>query len=832
MVRVAPVAGAPPCAAGAVDAGGLPRVGPGAGGGAPGPAPARAKAGRSRWRATPSRCRSPRWRSAAPYVWAGTEHGLRRWRVAGKPPASASGAAAADTDADAEAIGTRDRPSRPSHRRAGRRRRLRCLGRHRGRASAASADKGGRLHYEWCGSAAAGSRCWRRRSANSRRLGRRRERAVIATTGARWVGVRFPARRRGDVAGARRGRPIGLGRHARARAVSGRRRRGAGRSWRPATAAPPRRWSAWRAAPAGARVVATRVRRQRRPHHAHHQRRHRGVPNAIGRGVHFVRLVAAGAHRSCSPARRAASERPTSCGRCRAASLPPPAAFRLVSTRKGSTGTLSGGADGAGGAARGHGRRSSGSGSGTSGDGRRRGRNRSWCGVAHDGRRARRSRRARAICRAISPTTPIACRSPAPRTDRCLVVAGGAHAWFFDGAGFRETRVGEGAPGRALAVVRTRGRDLRRRDRSAVPDRPDRAPGVHRRGPAARQRLAGDREGAVAPAPTPMTTMTTAKGVEGSRPSRLVRDVRAQRQALARRGRGRARRAGAGTGRARDRARASGVAVGHSGARAHRAPRRRCRAGSGERRRACRCRTISPACSSTARRPGSRRAAGSIACRSRSCVTGARTSTWTARSASASPRAATERSGRRRRGASGRFDGTEWRFAGDGDAAAPATRAWCTTAVAACGWRRRKGLRVLDAAEAGAPGSGVGRTGDGELIVDDDMLDSHASIASGASGRSATRRSRSSNHRRNSGGATPASTSAPTETQVRQQVGQGEKRTAHIFAVRRWSLPISRQSLLVCFCERQSRRPCRGRTRKSPTSYRCCRFAIWSSSRT
>ena len=37
--------------------------------------------------------------------------------------------------------------------------------------------------------------------------------------------------------------------------------------------------------------------------------------------------------------------------------------------------------------------------------------------------------------------------------DRCLVVAGGAHAWVFDGAGFREARIGEPADGRALAVV-------------------------------------------------------------------------------------------------------------------------------------------------------------------------------------------------------------------------------------------------------------------------------------------------------------------------------------------------------------------------------------------
>ncbi len=37
--------------------------------------------------------------------------------------------------------------------------------------------------------------------------------------------------------------------------------------------------------------------------------------------------------------------------------------------------------------------------------------------------------------------------------DRCLVVAGGAHAWFFDGARFHSARIGEGTAGRALAVV-------------------------------------------------------------------------------------------------------------------------------------------------------------------------------------------------------------------------------------------------------------------------------------------------------------------------------------------------------------------------------------------
>jgi hypothetical protein len=37
--------------------------------------------------------------------------------------------------------------------------------------------------------------------------------------------------------------------------------------------------------------------------------------------------------------------------------------------------------------------------------------------------------------------------------DRCLVVAGGAHAWSYDGAGFREARVGETTEGRALAVI-------------------------------------------------------------------------------------------------------------------------------------------------------------------------------------------------------------------------------------------------------------------------------------------------------------------------------------------------------------------------------------------
>jgi hypothetical protein len=40
--------------------------------------------------------------------------------------------------------------------------------------------------------------------------------------------------------------------------------------------------------------------------------------------------------------------------------------------------------------------------------------------------------------------------------DRCYVVAGGAHAWLFDGSRFREARAGETADGRALAVVTDR----------------------------------------------------------------------------------------------------------------------------------------------------------------------------------------------------------------------------------------------------------------------------------------------------------------------------------------------------------------------------------------
>jgi hypothetical protein len=41
--------------------------------------------------------------------------------------------------------------------------------------------------------------------------------------------------------------------------------------------------------------------------------------------------------------------------------------------------------------------------------------------------------------------------------DRCYLVAGGAHAWLFDGARFQETTLGETAAGRALAVVADRG---------------------------------------------------------------------------------------------------------------------------------------------------------------------------------------------------------------------------------------------------------------------------------------------------------------------------------------------------------------------------------------
>ena len=141
-------------------------------------------------------------------------------------------------------------------------------------------------------------------------------------------------------------------------------------------------------------------------------------------------------------------------------------------------------------------------------------------------------------------------------------------------------------------------------------------------------------------------------------------------------------------------------------------PSRRAVAEGGERRRACRCRTISRACSSTARRPGSRRAAGSIAWQeselrhwgenehmdSEVCLGVAKGSDgkiWAATSAGA-----------------GRFDGTEWRFPGDGPAVGAGARGGarrCGSHVAGDGERFARARRRSEAERAPPRRRHVGR---------------------------------------------------------------------------------------------------------------------------
>ena len=112
----------------------------------------------------------------------------------------------------------------------------------------------------------------------------------------------------------------------------------------------------------------------------------------------------------------------------------------------------------------------------------------------------------------------------------------------------------------------------------------------------------------------------------------------------------------------------------------------------------------------------------------------------------------------------GRFDGTDWRFVGDGEGGASATRAVVNDGGGRMWLATSRGLRVLDEAAASAPGSGFGVGG--ELIVEDDMHDlivdwfgrvwalGDAALAIVSTSGGTT------------GGATPASTSAPAETRV------------------------------------------------------------------
>ena len=286
--------------------------------------------------------------------------------------------------------------------------------------------------------------------------------------------------------------------------------------------------------PGGARVVATRAGR-RRAHHADPERGHRGVPHAI----EPERALRAPGQRGRAPdpgrAAHRAPSAPTSCGLCRAARRRRPGGFRLVSSRKGSLAryqavpmalalppdvTV---------VARQRAASTT----------RRRG-----SGAARASMGVARAEAARPLYLSGDLTDDadrlsVACAA----IDRCLVVAGGAHAWFFDGARFHETRVGEGPAGRALAVAAGRCRhDLQRDHRSAVSKHAHRAPGARRRGPAARRRLARRREG------------RAGRGGRRQPAGGLVRDVRAQRQAMVGR-RHRSRRTGRSRGGARWRSR-------------------------------------------------------------------------------------------------------------------------------------------------------------------------------------------------------------------------------------------------------------------------------------
>ncbi len=109
-----------------------------------------------------------------PYVWAGTEHGLRRWKVAGKSGADAD-------DADVEPIGAESGL-------LGHRIDALAVDDERGVWVATEAgigrlaDKAGRLHYDWFGSLTR-DHAARRGAAPAAAPGRRARAGSIATTG-------------------------------------------------------------------------------------------------------------------------------------------------------------------------------------------------------------------------------------------------------------------------------------------------------------------------------------------------------------------------------------------------------------------------------------------------------------------------------------------------------------------------------------------------------------------------------------------------------------------------------------------------------------------------
>ena len=366
-----------------------------------------------------------------PYVWAGTEHGLRRWKVAGK--------SGADPDeADVEPIGAESGL-------LGHRIDALAVDDERGVWVATEsgigrlADKGGRLHYDWFGSltgitllAAAGSNAgaWAAGTSGLYRYDGHSWNAFdflrdVTVTSleldedgrSAWVGTRG---RWLFLVGPTGGRPILL----------------------PGDGGAAEEMVGMARSPGGARVAATRSGTGGRItlilKEGTEEYRTQSATNAP-----FVRLVSAGAH-PILIAGAPGAERPYQLKPLPRGEAPATGGFRLVSSRKGSmaryqavplalalppdvtvvvaTGGIADEPPGL------------------------------WCGSRMMG--VARAEAARPIYLSGDLTDDadrlsVACLS----IDRCLVVAGGAHAWFFDGARFHNTRIGEGTAGRALAVA-------------------------------------------------------------------------------------------------------------------------------------------------------------------------------------------------------------------------------------------------------------------------------------------------------------------------------------------------------------------------------------------
>ncbi len=365
------------------------------------------------------------------YVWAGTERGLRRWKIVGK-----SGAAA--DDADAEPIGAESGL-------LGHRIDALTVDDDRGVWVASEAgigrlaDKGGRLRYDWFGSltgitllaaGGAGAGGWAAGPSGLYRYDGHswatfdflRDVAVTSLDldedgRSVWVGTRGHGL---FLVGANGGKPILMpGDGGAAEEVVGLAR-----------------------SPGGARVVATRASNGGRITLILKEgtEEYRTQSNTT---APFVRLVSAGAH-PILIAGAPGAERPFELRPLPRGAPPATGAFRLVSVRKGSTAryqavpmalalppqvTVIAAAGGI---------------------------NEEapvlWCGSRSMG--VARAEAARPLYLSGDLTydadrLSVACAA----IDRCLVVAGGAHAWFYDGARFQETRAGESPAGRALAVA-------------------------------------------------------------------------------------------------------------------------------------------------------------------------------------------------------------------------------------------------------------------------------------------------------------------------------------------------------------------------------------------